>query len=184
MPYLELADGRTIVAGNGADEIEPGADDHSLRAVWKRWALLQSDTNQTEAQKLVLDGGTLVSPGLVSEVNWKIQDHALVRVEKITATQPVALRRFSVDFPSTGDRVSTRTEEGRRIDRFDSPDGSVEVSVTESSVPLSVAIQATGNSALGKGTRGPIPLVLQLQAPDLRLQPGDSIQWTIRLREL
>jgi hypothetical protein len=32
-PYLELSDGRVIVAGNGADSIEPAADGRSLRDV-------------------------------------------------------------------------------------------------------------------------------------------------------
>src|SRR5258706_4055745 len=35
VPFLELADGRVIVATDGADEIEPGADGRSLRVVWR-----------------------------------------------------------------------------------------------------------------------------------------------------
>src|SRR5581483_9798748 len=42
-PYLELEDGRVIVAGDGADEIQPAADGRALRVVWKRWALVNPD---------------------------------------------------------------------------------------------------------------------------------------------
>jgi len=46
VPFLELADGRVIVATDGADEIEPGADGKSLRVVWRRWALVGSKAGQ------------------------------------------------------------------------------------------------------------------------------------------
>jgi hypothetical protein len=51
-----------------------------------------------------------------------------------------------------------------------------------SSVPLTVSLQATGNSAIGRGTRGAIPLVLEWQASDLVLPAGASLSWTLRLR--
>ena len=37
VPFVELEDGRTIAAVDGADEIRPGADGMSVTAVWKRW---------------------------------------------------------------------------------------------------------------------------------------------------
>ena len=43
VPYLELAEGTTVVATDGADQIEPSADGRSLRAVWRRWARAGSD---------------------------------------------------------------------------------------------------------------------------------------------
>jgi hypothetical protein len=183
VPYLELADGREIVVGDGADEIVPGADGQSLRVIWKRWAVVDFNSGKTEAEKLFGTPGQYVDPGLASEVNWKIEGDTLVRSETITVSQPVTLRRFSVMFPSTGDRVSTGFENGRRTDRFDSPDGPVEVTISDVSF-ADESLQATGDSATGKGTRGAIPLILQLQATNLVLTPGDSLHWTIRLREL
>src|SRR5438445_4279649 len=38
-PFLELEDGRTIAAVDGADEIKPAADGMSVMAVWKRWVV-------------------------------------------------------------------------------------------------------------------------------------------------
>ena len=46
VPYLELADGRTIVAADGADEIHPSADGRELRVVWRRWAQLGTKSGQ------------------------------------------------------------------------------------------------------------------------------------------
>jgi hypothetical protein len=183
VPYLELADGRTIVAGDCADEIQPAADGRGFQATWKRWAVVKTKADKTEAQRLFGSAGEIADPGLTSVVTWKLDGHTVVRSEKITATRPVAIRRFWVMFTSRGDRDSTRFEGGRRIDRFDSPDGSVEVSIAETNIPFAASLLATGDSALGRGTRGAIPLMLQWQAGDLKLQPGDSLNWTIRLHE-
>jgi hypothetical protein len=37
VPFLDLEDGRTLSAVDGADEIRPAADGKSVTAVWKRW---------------------------------------------------------------------------------------------------------------------------------------------------
>ena len=58
VPYLELADGRTIVASDGADEIRLSADARELLVVWRRWA------------HVGMKSGQLVDPGLTSEVRW------------------------------------------------------------------------------------------------------------------
>src|SRR4029077_19781530 len=52
VPHLDLADGRTIVATDGADEVQPSADGRELRAVWRRWAQVGTKSGQ------------LVDPGL------------------------------------------------------------------------------------------------------------------------
>ena len=184
VPYLELADGRTIVAGDCADKIEPGADGRSLRVAWNRWAVADLGTGQNAAEKLAAEPGKLVEPGLSTEVSWAIDHDTLIRSETITASRPVAIRRFWVLFPSTGESVSTRYEKEQRFDRFDSTESSLEVTVSEASFPLTKTLQATGNSALGKGTRGPIPLVLRMEANGLKLGAGQSLRWTMRLKEM
>jgi hypothetical protein len=183
-PYLELEGGRTIVAGDCADEIDPAADGRELRASWRRWAVVKTTTGKTEAQRLFGPAGELIDPGLSTAVSWKLDGHTVVRSEKITASRPVAIRRFWVMFTSRGNCDTIHFEKGRRIDRFDSPDGSVEVEVSDSSFPFQKSLLATGDSALGRGARGAIPLVLQWQADDLKLRAGDTLTWTIRLREL
>jgi hypothetical protein len=170
VPYLELADGKVLIATDGADEINPGEDGRSLRAVWKRWAVRGSKAAQ------------FTDAGLTATVTWNIQGTTITRTESIVASQPKTLRHFSVMFPSYGGRVSTTFMDGRRIDRFESADGVVDVSMLGSSIPLATKLTATGNSALGKGSRGPIPLVLEFDARDVELKPGTTLTWTISMK--
>jgi hypothetical protein len=181
-PYLALADGRVIVAGDGADAIEPSADGRSLRVTWKRWALVRTEATTDSPTTRAGQAGQLVEPGLTAVVTWTLTEDAVVRREAIAATVPVAIRRFSVMFTSTGDRVTTSVREGRRVDRFESPDGPIEAEVMDCNIPLVTSLRATGNSPLGRGARGAIPLVLHWQASDVSLQPGTSLTWTLRLR--
>jgi len=169
VPHFELADGTLIVATDGADEIMPGEDGKSLRAVWKHWAVIGNKAAQ------------FTDPGLTTTVNWTIQGNTLTRSESVISSHPLAIRHFSVAFPTTGDRMSTTFNDGRRTDRFESPDGPVEVSVVQSSVPLATKVSAGGNSPLGKGSRGPIPLILQFDASDISLKPGVPLTWTMGL---
>ena len=169
VPYLELVDGRIIVAGDCADEIEPGADGMSLRILWKRWVVAGADPCK------------FVEPNLATEVTWKIAGDTLVRSEKISASQPVAIKRFSVLFPSTGDRVAMRFEDGDRIDRFEAKDDALEVCVQSHGTTLEKSIEATGDSALGKGARGAIPLILRMESHDLTIAPDSPLEWSISL---
>ena len=171
-PYIELEDGRVIVAGDCADEIDPAADGRSLRVVWKRWAQLGMKAGQT------------VAPGFTTEVNWKIEANTLLRTETITASAPTKIRRFWIIVPTSGDHNSTRFENNIRTDQFDSLEGSLDVSATSADFPLNAIVVATGNSNLGKGNRGAIPLYLELDAKNLTLQPGKPMKWTLRLKSL
>jgi hypothetical protein len=123
-----------------------------------------------------------VDVGLTSEVRWRIEGDTLVRSETVTAARPVSLKRFSVLFPSTGGVTSTRVEDGHRIDRFAGPESTLEVTISESSVPLETTLEATGNTPLGRGARGGIPLVLRAQARSLSLKAGESLRWTLRIK--
>jgi hypothetical protein len=156
VPFLELADGRVIVAGDGADEIHPGADGMSLRAVWKRWVVIGGKS------------AAFVDPGITAEISWTLRDGAIVREERITGGSQI--HRLRVMFPSTDSRVTTRFVETRRIDRFDSIE--VESSFT------SASLKATGDSELGRGNKGPIPLLLEWEAVDVKL----PFRWTVTLR--
>jgi hypothetical protein len=54
--------------------------------------------------------------------------------------------------------------------------------VDESSFPLNISLLATGDSAIGKGSRGAIPLVLNLEATGLAVAPGKNLTWKLSLR--
>lgn len=170
--YIELEDGRVIVAGDCADEIVPAADGQSLRAVWKNFAQLGKKSGQT------------TDPGFTTEVNWKIEGTTIVRTETITASKQIGIRHFWFIVPTSGDRSSTRFENSIRTDQFDSAEGTIEISVTSTDIPLTSSIIATGNSNLGKGNRAAVPLYLQLDARNVTLQSGRPAKWTLRLKSL
>jgi len=67
VPFIELADGRTIVPGDGADSIEPSADGRSLHARWTHWAVIGSKS------------GELSDVGLTSEVVWRVENGSIRR---------------------------------------------------------------------------------------------------------
>src|SRR5216684_80585 len=114
-PYLELADGRVIVAGDGADEIDPGADGHSLRAVWHKWALIGGKAGQT------------VDAGLTTEITWSFEGNTLKRTERISAAEPVAVKRFRVAVPCTGSVGVTSIENDHRKDTLQGRESGLEV---------------------------------------------------------
>ena len=178
VPFLELGDGKVVVAGDCADEIHPDDAGRELRVVWRRHV-----TVGNEPKAGLVDPATApIDAGLTSEVRWRLEGDTLVRSETITATRAVSLKRFSVLFPSTGGASSTRFESGHRVDRFAGPESTVEVSISDSSAPLELTTEATGNTALGRGARGGIPLLLRAQARSVSLKAGESLRWTVRIK--
>ena len=155
-PYVELADGRTVVATDGADVIEPGADGLSLRVRWNKWAVVGTPS------------GKLQDVGLSAEVVWRIENGTLTREETLSSKQPVSIRRWRLAVPSSYDQVDTDVTKGVRVDKFYSAKGSLEVSMIDASFPLKTSIVASGNSPLGRGVHGAIPLHLVFQATDVK----------------
>jgi hypothetical protein len=171
-PYLELEDGRVIVACDGADEIGPSSDGLALRAVWKRWAVLGAKS------------GELTDPGITTEVDWKIDGNSLVRTEKISASKTMPIKRFWVTVPARGYQAATGFHAGTRVDRFHFVEGSLEVAVQHSDWPLQLELDATGNGAFGRGSRGYIPLYISAEARDVVLDPGRAMSWTLVITAL
>ena len=62
VPFIELADGRVLVAADCADEIHPAADGKSLRAIWRRWAVIGGKP------------GELADAGITTEVTWRLAE--------------------------------------------------------------------------------------------------------------
>jgi hypothetical protein len=153
--YVELADGRTVVATDGADVIEPAADGQSLRVRWTKWAVVGTRSGKVE------------DVGLTSEVVWRIDGDALTRDETISSKQSITIRRWRFAVPTTHDQVETNLVNGVRVDSFRSDKGSLDVSLLSASFPLKTSILATGNSALGRGVHGAIPLHLVFEAKDI-----------------
>jgi hypothetical protein len=167
VPFLELEDGRTIAALDGADEIKISEDGKSLTTVWRRWVRVGATAGET------------VDPGLTSEVTWFFKDNSLRRVETLTAGVRVKIRRLWLAIPTQYNRLETREAPGARIDRLSSGKGMLEIQVKNPVWPFSVSALATGDDPLGRGDRGPIPLHLILESTNLSIEPGAPARWEV-----
>ena len=170
VPYLELEDGRVVVATDGADEIEPSSDGRSLRVVWRRWALIGGKA------------GNLVDPHITSEIRFRIDGSTLVREESLTASEPLTIRRWRFAVPTTAARIAKTSNDGEKWTRLESPDGVLEVEPPTADWPLKETIVATVESSLGRGARFGIPLHLVYESRDIRLEAGRPVRWRIALR--
>jgi hypothetical protein len=108
--------------------------------------------------------------GLTSEVVWRIENRTLVREETLSSKQPVSIRRWRLAVPTTHDQVETNVVNGVRVYSFRSDKGSLDVSLVRASFPLKTSILATGDSALGRGVHGAIPLHLVFEAKDITVE--------------
>ena len=170
VPYLELADGRTIVTTDGADAIRPSADGHALEVTWRRWAQLGTKS------------GTLVDPGLTSTVRWAIDDGAngaaLTRVETLTAVAPITIRSWRLAIPTTASTSQTPTPQETILSR---ENRDVHVVVT-TPWKTDVRVHATGSETIGRGARGHIPLHVVYDSHDVRLTPDRPVSWELSWR--
>jgi len=169
VPFLELEDGRTIAAVDGADGIEPAADGKSVSAVWKRWVVVGTKA------------GVFVDPGLVSEVTWTLRGNTLQRTESLTASQSLDVRRLWFAIPSRYDHLETSYLQGTRLDRLIAEGKSLEIRVENSNLPLNISAYAAGNDPLGGGDRGPLPMHLIFQAENFSLTPAKATYWELSL---
>ena len=166
---VELEDGRTIVATDGADLIEPSTDNQSLRVRWNRWALVGAPA------------GKLIDVGLTCEIVWRIVKGTLTREETLSATKPLSIRSWRLAVPTTYEHVQTILKNGTRTDRFSSKEGGLEVSMVQASFPLTTELFAAGNSPLGRGVKGAIPLHAVFESHNLRVQPGNPLRTRLAL---
>ncbi|HZE73212.1 MAG TPA: hypothetical protein VE135_27195 [Pyrinomonadaceae bacterium] len=159
-PYLELADGRTVVASDGADEIEPSADGQSLRVRWRRWAVVGAKS------------GEWSDIGLTTEVIWRIQKDKLIRQESLTSTLPITIRHWRLAVPVSYPIVATKVGPKGRKDSFFSERRGLEVQMQNATFPFAASVTATGDTPLGRGVHGAIPLHLLFEADNLIVTPN------------
>ncbi|HEV7373146.1 MAG TPA: hypothetical protein VGN95_00355 [Pyrinomonadaceae bacterium] len=169
VPFIELSDGRVLVAGDGADEIEPGKDGRSLRALWRRWAVIGGKAGQ------------LIDPHITSEVVWRLDGTTLTRDETLMTSEPVTLQRWWVALPTTAARSEVENMRGGRWDTFKSETGTLQVAAV-GDWPMSISLMATGDGPLGRGARGAIPLHLVYESHDVRLAPGKPLRWRMTIK--
>jgi hypothetical protein len=171
VPFIELPDGRTIVAADGADEISPSADGRGVRATWTRWARIGG-----KATEWVEDSS------LRTTVEWRLNGTTLVRTERLEALKPMKLARWRVAIPSTAESLATEFDGKRRIDTLTGREGTLRVSMFDTTWPCAMSVRvAGGDTPQGRGARGAVPLHLVCEARDVSLQPGTAAQWTLSL---
>jgi hypothetical protein len=171
VPFLELEDGRTIAAADGADEIHPSADGLSVTAIWNRWVVPGAKAGET------------VEPGLRTEVTWSLADkNNLLRTEVITASKAVTIRRLWMAVPTKADHSETYLTDGARTDQLSSAHVTLDARIVSSDWPLRISAFATGDDPLGRGDRGPIPLHLIIETThEVTFQPNSTKKWEIEL---
>jgi hypothetical protein len=158
--FIDLADGRTIVATDGADLIEPAADGQSLHVRWNRWAGVGSKS------------GDLIDVGLICDVTWRIKDKKFTREETLTATRPIEIKQWRLAVPITYTIAGTKGTKIRRFDKFASATGSLEAEMQETTFPIETSIVTVGDTPEGRGVHGAIPLHLFYESRTLRVEPG------------
>jgi hypothetical protein len=168
-PFLRLADGRTLVAADGADAIEPSADGRGVKARWSHWAVLDGKPSE------------LVDAGLTSEVEWRLDGTALTRTERLSATRQVAIQHWSVNVPTTANQWRTITANGTRTDHFTGREGRLSVTIVKADWPQAISVRASEDTPLGRGARGSIPLHMNIESTDLGLLPGAAKSWVLQL---
>jgi hypothetical protein len=168
VPFIELTDGRVLVAGDCADEIYPAADGKMLRAVWRRWAVVGSKP------------GEFADAGITTEVTWRLGSKTLTRDEELKSTKDLKVRRWWVAVPTTGSTAEVEFNAGQRWDRIKFGESSLAISV-KADWPVTISMKANGDDALGRGARGPIPLQLVYESRDLQLTAGKPARWRLVL---
>jgi hypothetical protein len=114
-------------------------------------------------------------------VKWFFQANILHRVESLTASKPLEIRRLWLAIPTRNTHFETLEVSGTRIDRLTSNGVTLDVQVIHSDWPLQISAYATGDDPLGRGDRGAIPLHLILESKDVSLTPGTAKSWEITL---
>src|SRR5262249_26453194 len=140
-----------------------------LQAVWRRWAVLGSKAGQ------------FTDPGITANVRWELKGTSLVRTETLSTAKPLEVRRMWMVLPSTANEVSTTFIDGRKKYAFQSADGTLNVEFHSSTGSPTTSIRASGNSPLGRGSRGAIPLLLEFSQDHFTLSPHSSITWTLTM---
>jgi hypothetical protein len=168
VPFLEMADGKIYAASDGADEIEPSNDGQSLKVVWRRWARVGSKS------------GEQFDTGFSSEVRWRIEGNTLVREETLTANKDTIIKSWRVAVPVTADKTRFEMNGKTRIDFFEGSGGVLAASVF-ADWETEIDLTATGDSRLGKGTLGAIPLHLVYSTENLVLRANQPRRWKLTL---
>jgi hypothetical protein len=165
--YYDLADGRTVVATEGADEIAPDPDGFGVTATWRRFVAKGGKTNDW------------TEPGFTITMKWRLEGSKLRRTETLTATRDVTIAKLSFLFPTTAVRPPIFT--------MSFPPG-VRVTSREASLGITTAgdlkVNTSGSihspeTPLGRSARGAIEHHIHFDATGIVLKAGEKRSWEL-----
>lgn len=168
VPFLKLEDGKTYATSEGASEIFPANDGKSLKVIWRKWGQIGSKS------------GEVFANGLTSEVEFKIENNKLIRREILTAEKDLTIKNWRVAVPSTGEKTWFEIKNNQRTDYFSGREGTLGVMV-KSDWKTNQSLLATGDSRLGKGVLGAIPLHLIFESNNISIKKRQKMIWEITL---
>lgn len=169
VPFLTLDDGKSYAAADGSDRIVPGADGRSLKVVNRKFAKIGSKS------------GERFDIGLTSEVSWRLENGRIVRTETVTAEKDIRIRNWRVAVPSTASSVRHGSTANTYI--FEGREGRLSATLFTGEKTKNTLI-ATGDSRLGKGVLGAIPIHMIAETPELNLKKGEQFTWELHLELL
>jgi hypothetical protein len=167
VPFITLADGATYAAADGADEIKPSADARSLEIVSAKWARIDGKV------------GERVDIGLTSKVNWVLSGNILTRTEELTANRNIQIKVWRFAFPTTASSVIEQNI-AQHTYQLKGREGALNVTI-DAPENAKFDIAATGNSRLGKGVLGAIPIHINVTTGALELKKGSRLSWKLIL---
>ena len=166
--FFEMPDGRILTTTDGADEIAPAPDGHSVRATWRRFVVVGGKA------------GAWVEPGFSVSTTWRINGPMLTRSETLTANADTTIRRLVLTIPSTATSASRETAAGRDLIHLRGGESDLEASAS-GALKVDVSTKGVGDEPLGRGARGALPTHVTFEAKDLALRAGVPVAWELSL---
>ena len=110
-------------------------------------------------------------------MSWRIDGNRLVRREVLEAEQDVSITKWRVAIPSTASSISPSDANKRFV--LSGREGKLGITID---APFAqTEIQAMGDSDLGKGVLGAIPLNVVLTSGERQLRKGEKLVWEVSL---
>ena len=168
VPFVTLSDGKTYAASDGADEITIGTKAGSLGIFNRKWARIGSKS------------GERFENGLTSRVLWQIYQNRLMRREVIESAEATILKKWRVAVPSTATRAKVVATAAAGEQRFvlTGPHGRLAVTI-RAPKGITFKVEDVGDTRLGKGVIGGVPIHLVAEASDISLAKDEKFIWEI-----
>jgi len=120
--------------------------------------------------------------GLTSEVVWRIERGALTKEETVTSKQPVSIRRWRLVIPTTYNNFAMEALK-QGVVEFQSSKGVLKV-MFGADFPAQARLVAAGDTVVGRGVHGAIPLHLVYESRDLNVSARSPLKYKLVLTPL